>query len=98
MECFLYRHSEQLWLLQKGLRQSRYTYLAYVKGWIYTEANIHANVCLDVLVIKKRKNVYLNENNLRRQAENTSCQDTTGTEPFFGPHISGERINKDFIV
>lgn len=36
-------------------RQINYTYLAYVKGWIYTAANIHDNICSDVLVIKKKK-------------------------------------------
>lgn len=36
-------------------RQVRSTYLAYVNGWIYTAANIHDDVCPDVLVIKKKK-------------------------------------------
>lgn len=69
MECLPYRPPQQLWLSQMGLRQSRYTYLAYVKGWIYAAANIHDHVCSDVLVIKKSKNVYFNEYNLGEKAE-----------------------------
>lgn len=38
-----------------GVRKVSSTYLAYVKGRIYTAANIHDNVCSDVLVIKKKK-------------------------------------------
>lgn len=37
------------------VRQVRQTYLAYVNGRIYTAANIHDDVCPDVLVIKKKK-------------------------------------------
>lgn len=55
MERFPYRPPQQLWLSEMGLRQSRYTYLAYVKGWIYAAANIHDHVCSDVLVIKKEQ-------------------------------------------
>lgn len=39
-------------------RHTGSTYLAYVKGWIYTAANVHDDVCPDVLVIKKKVRMF----------------------------------------
>lgn len=54
VECFPGRPSSSVDFYKQGERNISSTYLAYVKGWIYTVANIHDNVCSDVLVIKNK--------------------------------------------
>lgn len=54
MECFPGRPPSSADFYKQGERHISSTYLAYVKGWIYTVANIHDNVCSDVLVIKNK--------------------------------------------